>query len=465
LSATEAIARDVSSRIRLYDDVVEATVTTIGADTQRTQNRAKIYVKLRPKTARDVSQFDLMAQLREDLAAVQGADVWVEEIGVMGRVVASAGVRMAPLMFTLRGDDLDELSTWAERLAADLNQRPGFVGLDSTFEKGKPEVQVQVDRDRAAALGVVTAALGQSLSALVGGVETSKLRSGGDEYPIRVRLAESARQRAEQVERLEVRATTGAAVQVGNVARVETGFGPSRIDRINRMRAVTVMGGLEEDMPLGAAVRVVRDVGAGMLPAGVSLEIEGMAKKMEESFDSMFFALFLAVIIIYMILASQFESFIHPFTIMMALPLSLPGALGALLITGRSLSLFAMIGIIMLMGLVTKNAILLVDYANILRRRDGLDRNAALLAAGPTRLRPILMTTAAMVFGMLPTALSQGYGAELRAPMAIGVIGGLLVSTLLTLVVVPVIYTLFDGLADRLARRRHAPPPAGEVAA
>jgi HAE1 family hydrophobic/amphiphilic exporter-1 len=446
--------------------LVVTTVTTIGADTQKTQSRAKIYVKMVDKDEREVSQYDFIRHLRAELTDVDGAEIWVEEIGMMGHVASSAGVRMAQLQFVLRGNDLEQLSVSAEEIAAELNGRPGFVGLDSTYEGGKPEVQVHIDRDRAANLGVVTVAVGQTLNALVGGVEASQLRVGGDDYPIRVRLASGSRERAEQIKRLKVRSATGAAVALGSVVDVVEGVGPSQIDRIGRMRAVNVLGSLADDMPLGAAVRIVREVGAEMLPAGVNLKIEGMAENMEETFASMFFALFLAVIIIYMILASQFESFIHPFTIMMALPLSLPGALGALILTGRPLSMFAMIGLIMLMGLVTKNAILLVDYANILRRRDKLDRHAALLKAGPTRLRPILMTTAAMVFGMLPTAISTGYGSEARAPMAVCVIGGLLVSTLLTLVVVPVIYTLLDDLQAKLTRRpRTSDPVETEVAA
>jgi HAE1 family hydrophobic/amphiphilic exporter-1 len=205
--------------------------------------------------------------------------------------------------------------------------------------------------------------------------------------------------------------------------------------------------------------RFVQEVG---LPPGYTFGFTGMADTMKESFGYLFFALFLAVIIVYMVLASQFESFIHPFTIMLALPLSLVGALGALLLAHMTVSIFTMIGIIMLMGLVTKNGILLVDFTNTLRRRDGMERNAAILKAGPIRLRPILMTTFAMIFGMGPIAL---FGSESRAPMAVTVIGGLTTSTLLTLVVVPVVYTLLDDLAHPsrwrvvrwLRRRRTAP--------
>jgi HAE1 family hydrophobic/amphiphilic exporter-1 len=207
-----------------------------------------------------------------------------------------------------------------------------------------------------------------------------------------------------------------------------------------------------QDKPLGEALAAVRKISAKVVPPTLQTDLTGMAEVMDESFAELFFALFLAIAIVYMILASQFESFVHPFTIMLSLPLSLVGALGAILVARTTMSIFGMIGIIMLMGLVVKNAILLVDYTNTLRRR-GLSREEALLKAGPVRLRPILMTTAAMVFGMLPVAIGMGEGAEVRAPMAICVIGGLLTSTFLTLLVVPVVYTLMDGLAQRLTGR------------
>jgi len=256
----------------------------------------------------------------------------------------------------------------------------------------------------------------------------------------------------------------GELVNLRNVAWIRQEGGPVQIDRYNRARQITLMASLQRERKvLGeAATELTRFVQEAGLPPGYTFGFTGMADVMKESFGYLFFALFLAVIIVYMVLASQFESFIHPFTIMLALPLALVGALGALLLAHMTVSIFTMIGIIMLMGLVTKNGILLVDFTNTLRRRDGMERDAALLKAGPIRLRPILMTTFAMIFGMGPIAL---FGSESRAPMAVTVIGGLTTSTLLTLVVVPVVYTLLDDLAHpsrwRLVRwlrsRRTAP--------
>lgn len=234
------------------------------------------------------------------------------------------------------------------------------------------------------------------------------------------------------------------------MTETRVGAGPVQIDHLNRARLITVTANLQrETKVLGEATAELGQLMAGMeMPAGTTYGFGGRADTMRESFQNLLFAMFLAVIVIYMVLGSQFESFIHPFTIMLSLPLSLVGALGLLALVGQTTSLFTMIGIILLFGLVTKNAILLVDYTNTLRERDGLERHDALLKAGATRLRPILMTTAAMIFGMLPLALGTGAGAESRAPMATAVIGGLTTSTVLTLVVIPAVYALLDDLRN-----------------
>jgi HAE1 family hydrophobic/amphiphilic exporter-1 len=225
---------------------------------------------------------------------------------------------------------------------------------------------------------------------------------------------------------------------------VERGEGPSQIERQARQRQITVFAGLE-GVPLGDAKKIVDETAAKVVPKTLTTDHAGMAQVMEESFGYMGIALILAILCVYMILAAQFDSFIHPFTIMLSLPLSVVGAFGGLFVSGMTLNIFSMIGVIMLMGLVTKNAILLVDFTNQLKAQ-GRSTVEALLEAGPVRLRPILMTTLAMIFGMLPVALALGEGGEVRAPMAVTVIGGLITSTLLTLVVVPVVYTLVDGM-------------------
>jgi hydrophobic/amphiphilic exporter-1 (mainly G- bacteria), HAE1 family len=274
-------------------------------------------------------------------------------------------------------------------------------------------------------------------------------------------LDDGLRNRPEDILDLTVRSQRGQLVALRNLVEVRTESGPVEIDRYNRQRQVTIFANLvntkatadTRTLVLGEAItEVKRFCAEADLPTGSGYYITGMGEIMEESFGYLRFALMLAVVMVYLVLASQFESFIHPFTIMLSLPLSVVGALGMLVATGSTQSIFTMIGIIMLMGLVTKNAILLVDYTNTLRRRDGLERTAALQRAGPVRLRPILMTTFAVIFGMLPIALGRGPGSESRSPMAITVIGGLITSTVLTLVVVPVVYSLLDDLGAWIKR-------------
>ena len=446
LSMTDKIASQIAARIRRHKRVVSGTVMTIGADPQKKQNLAKIYVKMFPKEKRSISQMAFMDQIRKELSDTKGADVAVEQVPLFG---GDTGMRAAKIQFNIRGGDLDELDRTSRKLLAALKNIPGLVDLDTTYEAGKPEVYVRVDKDRAATMGVVTAMIGQVVNAMVGGIEISKYHDAqGDDIPIRVRLKASARQRAEQIAQLKVRsAMSKKTVSLANLVQIEPGTGPTQIDRQARQRQITILGNLEKGVALGPIMDRIRQVASKIVPAKFQTDFEGQARIAEESMGYMMFSLMLAVIMIYMVLASQFESFIHPFTIMMSLPLSVAGALGALLLANEFLSMMAMIGIIMLMGLVTKNAILLIDYTNTLRHRDGMARREALLKAGPTRLRPILMTTAAMVFGMLPIALSKGQGSEMRSPMAVAVIGGLILSTLLTLVVVPVVYSLLDDLA------------------
>ena len=321
------------------------------------------------------------------------------------------------------------------------------MDADTSIETGKPEVRVRIDRDKAANLGVSAASIGGTVNTMIGGEIIGKFKDEkeGERYDITARLNAAERDRPVDVESLWVRSSTGELVRMKDVARIETGKGPSVIMHDNRQRAATLFAGTEKTKPMAEAIADLDKIVKKNVSSEISTRYVGMADAMLDSFKNIAFALVIAIIMVYMILASQFESFVHPFTIMFSLPVSLIGAMGLLMVTGERISIFSLIGVIMLMGLVTKNAILLVDYT-ITLRHGGMSREEALLKAGPVRLRPIIMTTAAMVFGMLPTALKLGEGAETRAPMAIAVIGGLVTSTLLTLVVIPVVYTLVDDL-------------------
>jgi hydrophobic/amphiphilic exporter-1 (mainly G- bacteria), HAE1 family len=327
-----------------------------------------------------------------------------------------------------------------------------MVDVNTTFDAGKPEARVVRDASKARDLGITTRDIAAAVRALIGGEDATTYEEGGKSYDVRVRLAEQDRDRPEAVLDVPLRTQSGRLVELRNIARIEEATGPVRIDRQDRSRQITVLANLEGGKKLSSAIEDVLQVeGEIGLPDGVRTAFTGQAEMMEESFANINFSLFLAVVLIYMVLAAQFESLIHPFTVMLSLPLSIVGALGLLVLTGRTLSIFSMIGMIMLMGLVTKNAILLVDYTNTLRAR-GMERDDAVRRAGPVRLRPILMTALSTVAGMTPVALGLGAGAEQRAPMGTAIVGGMLTSTFLTLLVVPVVYTLMDDLGAFVRR-------------
>lgn len=329
----------------------------------------------------------------------------------------------------------------------------GIVDPDISWKLGKPELQVRIDPDKAASVNMSVAQVASVLRTYIEGNTDTKFREGGKEYNIRVQLTKAQREDINTVSDLVVGYFNGRPVRLSDVATVEMTTGPTKIDRKNRQRLVTFTAFLKPGYAPGNMQLVIDEAlaKANLPPPGVQMKWSGEIQFQQEEGAYMGQALLLAIVLVYMLMAALFESLLMPLTIMLSLPQAMIGALLALIITGNSLNIVSMIGIIMLMGLVTKNAILLVDYTNTLRGR-GLPRLQALLEAGPTRLRPILMTTFAMVFGMLPVALAIGRGSEFRAPLGIAVIGGLLLSTLLTLVVIPCVYTVFDDLGNWIAR-------------
>ena len=442
LATTRRYIESIAREVRQLPGV-EKTFVTVGGGMAQKVAEGSIYVGLIPTAERAFSQQQMMDFLRKKFKTRRGVKVAVEPLAI----VSGSGMRNQPIQFNIRGQSLEKMAKVGRDLIAELKKKKGLVDLDYTYKGGKPELAIHVDRNQAAALGVPVASIATTVRALMGGDKATTLRQQGNLYDVRVRLQAKDRVTPDDLKRLKVRSSLRQLVDLSNLVTVKRGTGPTQIDRQERQRQVTIVANLQ-DLPLGEAIAFVEKTAKKVVPAGFSTSFTGMAEIMEESFNDMFFALFLAIIIVYMILASQFDSFIHPFTIMLSLPLSVVGALGGLLISNSALSIFAMIGIIMLMGLVTKNAILLVDYTNTLRER-GLSRDEALLKAGPVRLRPILMTTAAMIFGMLPVAIGMGEGAEMRSPMAICVIGGLATSTFLTLLVVPVVYSLLDRFASK----------------
>jgi HAE1 family hydrophobic/amphiphilic exporter-1 len=442
LDATSKVTEAVAEDIRKSVPGVRNTFTTVGgAGANGQKNLGQVQVVLTPSKQRGYHQEELMAWVRQRIKA-EDALITVQPIAAVG----GGGFRAQPVQFYVRGSDMDELVKSTDALKAELSTVKGLVDLDTTYRGGKPELSIDINREAAASLGVPVANVASTIRALLAGDPVSEVKDGVNVYDITVQLPESEQAGVASLAGMKVRSINGSLVDLANVVTVTPSEGPSQIERQARQRQITVLAGLEK-LPLGEAMEKVNAAAKKTIPEHLVTGYVGTADTMGESFKYMGIALFLAVVLVYMILAAQFDSFIQPLNIMLSLPLSVVGAFGGLYLTGKTLNIFSMIGIIMLMGLVTKNAILLVDFANQLRAQ-GKPVKEALVQAGIIRLRPILMTTAAMVFGMMPVALAISEGGEVRAPMAICVIGGLITSTLLTLIVIPVGYSLSEGFVD-----------------
>jgi HAE1 family hydrophobic/amphiphilic exporter-1 len=437
---------------------VKHTYATVGAGESATVRDGMVYVKLVEKKDRKQQQDQLQRKVRADLQLIPGILPSIVEVGRM------SGEK--PLLVNIRGEDIALLKRYAAELKNEMYRIPGIVDLEATLEHDIPEFRLLVDRSRAADLGVTTNDIVRTVGALVGGQAVSTYEDeDGDSVDVRVRLPLAMRQDPSQVERLRLAVNRGTGgmslVPLSELLSYDLSNTPSEINRQDLTRQVVISANLD-GLPLGEAMNKVRAAASRMkLAPGYRVVFSGEGEDMVESFGYMGEALLLAVIFVYLILAAQFESFIDPLAIMLSLPLSIVGMAGMLFLTGDTINIMSLIGLIMLMGLVTKNAILLVDYAKVLRSR-GMDRAEAVITAGRTRLRPIMMTTLAMIFGMLPLALALGAGAEMRAPMARAVIGGLITSTFLTLLVVPVVYTILDDLGEWIRRRwAGVPVPSG----
>jgi HAE1 family hydrophobic/amphiphilic exporter-1 len=441
LAVAQAEAERLSLAIRRIPGV-QNVFLQVGGGVDEAVNKASLLVNLVPRKERTFSQVDVKNWIRDHVKASAGANLTVADPSM------GFGSRTQPVQFSLRSDDWPALLKAVDAVHAKMKSNPGFVDVDHTYRAGKPLLSVRLDRDRAAAVGVPAAMVGSTLRAFLGGDKFTSYREGGNQYDVRLRLPDAIRSDPDAIAALPIRTPSGQIVDLRSVANVVQTTGPSQIDRQSLKRQVVMLADLK-NYSLGEASAFLKDAVKG-LPDSIQTGFEGSAKEFAKTGKNFLFALVLGIILVYMVLGAQFESLLDPFTIMLALPLSVIGAIVALLVSREYLSMFAMIGMIMLAGLVTKNGILIVEFTNQLRD-EGRSVRDALLEAGPLRLRPILMTTVAMVAGMLPVALARGDGAESRTGMAWAIIGGLTASTFLTLVIVPVVYSLLDGL-----RRKHA---------
>ena len=466
LEFTESKARQVEAALRALPEVRDL-YTTINTGTAQGKNYATTFARLVPRAERKRSTKELNQPLREQLAKIPG--ITVTHVGTLDGV----GGDNKQLRLSILGPDLKQLAKLADEATARIRAIRGVVDLDSSLKPNKPSIWVEPYRDIAADLGVGVAQIGNTLRPLLAGDPVVGWRAPDDEtYDVTVRLAPTDRTNIEDLSRLRLASTqtnsdgTPRMVPLRQVASITPASGANQINRRDLNREVELSSNVVGRSAGQVSAEVKQALESMNWPPGYRFQVGGATKNMQESFGYALQALLLAVIFIYMILASQFASFLQPVAIMSALPLTLIGVFLSLMIFRSTLNLFSIIGFVMLMGLVTKNAILLVDFANQARKQ-GMERGAALLEAAHVRLRPILMTTLAMVFGMVPLALGLAEGSEQRAPMGQAVIGGIITSSILTLVVVPVIYTWLDDFAE-WARRRFLPQtaeiPAGGAA-
>ena len=452
LENTEAKVKQAETIVREFPEV-RYTLSTVNAGTASGKIYASIYVRLVDRKNRSLSVDEMSATLRDRLSHVAG--ITVTHVGLLDAVGGNKQVE-----FSLTGTDQRELERLAQQTMEKVRGVKGLVDLDSSMKANKPTIDVAIKNDVATDAGLSTAQIGSQLRTLVAGQTVGNWRAQNDQtYDVNVRLAPDSRRTPADLERLPFVVGTNAdgssrVVRLNQVARVVESTGANQINRRDLQREVAINANVYGAAAGEVSAGIKKELETINFPPGYSYQFSGSAKNMTESFGYALTALLMAVIFIYMVLASQFKSFIQPIALMSSLPLTLIGVVVALMLFRSTLSMFSIIGVIMLMGLVTKNAILLVDFA-IRSREEGMERSAALLHAAKVRLRPILMTTLAMIFGMVPLAFALTEGSEQRAPMGQAVIGGVITSSILTLVVVPVIYCYLDDLSNWAKSKWH----------
>jgi HAE1 family hydrophobic/amphiphilic exporter-1 len=444
LDQTSMICEKVETRLREKKEV-KTVLTTIGSGNDPV-TKATILVKLVPTHDRKKSDQQIMTEIRNETKNIPGATFSVQSQG-------GPGGNEKPVTLSIRGEDLKKLQQIAEKVEAIVKSTSGTVDIENSLELSKPEIRINIDREKASDLAVNPFLIASTVRAMVDGAVATQYQEGDEQIDVRVRLKKGDRTNLNDLSLLTVKSNKQIGLEdflvpISDIATITQDVGPSKINRYARQKEIRVDANLSGRFLGDVLADINKETSKLQLESGYSINVIGEGEMQEESFGNILLSLMLAIVFVYIVLAAQFDSFIHPFSIMLALPMSIIGAVLMLLIFGSSVSVMSLIGIIMLMGLVTKNGILLVDFTNVLRER-GLSRFDALLKAGPTRLRPILMTTFAMIFGMVPVALALGEGAEFRAPMGQAVIGGLITSTLLTLFIVPVVYSILDDLGSK----------------
>ncbi len=451
LEKTDNLVKKIEKKLEAIPEV-ETVFASVGPsgdmmiDTGSAQpDVARLRVVLVSRTERKKTVDQIADEIRESLSVLPGAKIKVSAADPVMHGVGSS----SPVSISIKGEDLNTLKVLAGQVAEKAAGVEGTREIDTTLSSGYPEVQIRVNRQAAFRYGLTALQVASTVKAAVEGQVATRYRTGGDEIDVRVRLKEDARENLRRLEDLAITTPAGTSVRLADVASLEYSAGPTEINRENQVRVATVTGEIF-GRDLRSVMADIEDRVSGMpLPDGYVIEFGGTNEDMIESFQSLSFALLLAVVLVYMVMAVLYESLLYPFVIMFTMPTMVIGAILSLALTGRTFSVTAFIGLIMLVGIVVSNGIVLVDYINTLRGR-GMGRNEAILTAGPVRLRPILMTALTTILAMFPLALGLGEGGEAQAHLATVVVGGMTVSTFLTLVFIPVVYTLFDDLGGKI---------------
>jgi hydrophobic/amphiphilic exporter-1 (mainly G- bacteria), HAE1 family len=444
LQATTVLMERIAADIRRQPGVTD-TLVTAGGGTQQVVNNGTIYVKLSDIAERDKSQEELMSDTR---ALLQNYPPELRTAVQQVQAFSGGGFRNANVQFLISGPDLNILEDYSAKILEKMKTIPDAVDVDSTLISGKPEVQLEINRDTAADLGVRISDVSQALNTLVAGQEATVFNEGTDQYEVRVRAINNFRTDVEGLKRLIVPSSKVGWVTLDRLVTVKEGTSPSAIDRVNRQRQVTLLANTK---PGGSATNITSEIDKFVkdlnLPAGYTTGYVGQSKEMGKAGFYFLLAFALSFIFMYIVLAAQFESFIHPVTILLTLPLSIPFGIVSLLVAGQTVNIFSGLGLLLLFGVVKKNAILQIDHTNQLRAR-GMSRYDAIIQANRDRLRPILMTTIALVAGMIPLVVSTGAGAGTNRSIGVLVVGGQSLCLLLTLLAVPVFYSIFDDLSE-----------------
>jgi multidrug efflux pump subunit AcrB len=448
LAATDVLARRAEQFLVNRPEVVDV-VTNVSAGS------ASFQVTMVDPKERTVTQQQFSTIIRNQLNSYPGVRASVQDLSQQG----FGGSKGFPVEFSVRGSDWNTLVTQATKLQDQAQQSGLVTDLNSDYQLGTPELVIGPDRARATDLGISVNDIASTVSAMVGGVVVGQYSNAGRRMDINMRLAQTQRSRPEDLAVLRVRTPNGTLVPLSSVVVTSQQAELQQINHADRERAITITGNVAAGHAQNEAIAYVQSL-ASSLPTGYRVVMSGQSSQFSDAMSSLVFALIIGILVAYMVLASQFNSFLHPVTVLTILPLSVAGAMFALLITGKTLNVFSMIGLLLLMGIVKKNSIILVDYAAEVRHKEGCDAQAAMLKAGPVRLRPILMTAVATMMAAVPSALGLGPGKETRGPMADAVIGGLILSTALSLLVVPAFYVVADRLKSRKGEQvapAHAP--------